>query len=318
MGIPNNPSAASPLVLRHTHLSFWSSPVSERLVTISQAVRRNQESGLDWRMTSGVWTTLHQRRLWWAAVVAVNLLTLTSTNLNPLALRAANTGLTILLIFSSQKRFYQKYLKEKCLSEYSNILWEFALFPSYFQKYENSRRYFPGNSECEWVKAAWQFWWSHAGKSIFGDFLIEKCLSENYEEVQIFLRSYCKKYHRSRRKILEELLSINGLIDCMTPAAERNLFVISLWEIEPEERGYIPEVLRGETNELPREYMRHSFQGSICIQATLLNPDWCGPLVSVRIRQNPDYAYRKYTYRKALGPSNLSGLYENPDYRCPD
>ena len=37
---------------------------------------------------------------------------------NPLALRAAKTGLTILLIFSSQKRFYQKYLKEKCLSEY--------------------------------------------------------------------------------------------------------------------------------------------------------------------------------------------------------
>ena len=29
----------------------------------------------------------------------------------------------------------------------SNILWEFALFPSNFQKYENSRRYFPG----EWV-----------------------------------------------------------------------------------------------------------------------------------------------------------------------
>ena len=38
--------------------------------------------------------------------------------INPLALRVAKTGLTILLIFSSQKRFYQKYLKEKCLSEY--------------------------------------------------------------------------------------------------------------------------------------------------------------------------------------------------------
>ena len=31
----------------------------------------------------------------------------------------------------------------------SNILWEFALFPSYFQKYENSRRYFPGEL---WVR----------------------------------------------------------------------------------------------------------------------------------------------------------------------
>ena len=41
---------------------------------------------------------------------------------NPLALRAAKTGLTILLIFSSQKQFYQKYLKEKCLSEYSQQL----------------------------------------------------------------------------------------------------------------------------------------------------------------------------------------------------
>ena len=38
------------------------------------------------------------------------------TPFNPLALRVAKTGLTILLIFSSQK--YQKYLKEKCLSEY--------------------------------------------------------------------------------------------------------------------------------------------------------------------------------------------------------
>ena len=37
---------------------------------------------------------------------------------NPLALKAAKTGLTILLIFSSQKRFYQNYLKEKRLSEY--------------------------------------------------------------------------------------------------------------------------------------------------------------------------------------------------------
>ena len=38
----------------------------------------------------------------------------------------------------------------------------------------------------------------------------------------------------------------------------------------------------------------------------------------VWIRQNPDYAYRNYMYRKELGPSNLSGLDENPDYTCPD
>ena len=42
------------------------------------------------------------------------------------------------------------------------------------------------------------------------------------------------------------------------------------------------------------------------------------PKCPVRIRQNPDYAYRNYLYRKGLGPSNLSGLDENPDYTCPD
>ena len=26
----------------------------------------------------------------------------------------------------------------------------------------------------------------------------------------------------------------------------------------------------------------------------------------------------KYMYRKGLGPSDLSGLDENPDYTCPD
>ena len=41
-----------------------------------------------------------------------------NSHINPSTLRAAKTGLTILLIFSSQNRFYQKYLKEKCLSEY--------------------------------------------------------------------------------------------------------------------------------------------------------------------------------------------------------
>ena len=51
--------------------------------------------------------------------------------------------------------------------------------------------------------------------------------------------------------------------------------------------------------------------GYCCIQATLLNPDECGPYISVRIRQHPDYAYRIYMYRKELGPSN-------PDNTCTD
>ena len=42
------------------------------------------------------------------------------------------------------------------------------------------------------------------------------------------------------------------------------------------------------------------------------------PKFLVRIRQNLDYAYRNYMYRRGPGPSNLSGLDENPDYTCPD
>ena len=64
---------------------------------------------------------------------------------NPLTLRAAKTGLTIL-----EKRFlensWSKNVKEKSNNNSpSNILWTFALFPSYFEKYESSRRYFLGD-----------------------------------------------------------------------------------------------------------------------------------------------------------------------------
>ena len=52
---------------------------------------------------------------WEFATTAGEIIVLHAYFINPLALRAAKTGLTILLIFSSQKRFYQKYLKEKCL-----------------------------------------------------------------------------------------------------------------------------------------------------------------------------------------------------------
>ena len=56
----------------------------------------------------------------------------------------------------------------------------------------------------------------------------------------------------------------------------------------------------------------------LTMQATLLNPDICGPSISVRIRQNPDYAYRNYKHGKGPGLFNLSGLDEYPDYTCPD
>ena len=50
------------------------------------------------------------------------------------------------------------------------------------------------------------------------------------------------------------------------------------------------------------------------IQANLLNPDQCRPYISVGSRQNLDYAYRNYMYRKGPGPSNLSGKDQNLDY----
>ena len=59
-------------------------------------------------------------------------------------------------------------------------------------------------------------------------------------------------------------------------------------------------------------------KGHLELQAIQLNPDWCGPYISVRIMQNPDYAYGNYMYSKEQGPSNLSGLDENPEYACPD
>ena len=73
---------------------------------------------------------------------------------NPLALRAAKTGLTILLIFSSQKRVLLKYLKEKCLSVYCQQL-SFKYFVRncvIFKSMKIADNNFLGNSECEWVK----------------------------------------------------------------------------------------------------------------------------------------------------------------------
>ena len=77
-------------------------------------------------------------------------------SLNPLALRAAKTGLTNLLIFSSQKRFYQKDLKETCVSEHYQhfllqILCENLLyFQVIFKSMKLADDTFLGN--CEWVK----------------------------------------------------------------------------------------------------------------------------------------------------------------------
>ena len=67
--------------------------------------------------------------------------------INPFTLRTAKTGLTILIIFFLQKHFlkniwrrnvYQKFNKNSP----SNILWIFALFLRFIQKYESSRCYF--------------------------------------------------------------------------------------------------------------------------------------------------------------------------------
>ena len=67
--------------------------------------------------------------------------------INPFTLRAAKRGLTILEIFSLQKHFFENIWRRNVNQRLhnnspSNILRTFALFPSYFQKYERSRRYF--------------------------------------------------------------------------------------------------------------------------------------------------------------------------------
>ena len=65
---------------------------------------------------------------------------------NPFTLRAAKRGLTILKIFQLQKHFLEnirrRNVDKKPNNESpSNILWTFALFTNYFQKYERSRQH---------------------------------------------------------------------------------------------------------------------------------------------------------------------------------
>ena len=64
---------------------------------------------------------------------------------NPLTLRAAKNGLMIVAVSYLQKHFVEKIWrrnvdKKSYTNSPSNILWTFALFTSYFQKYESSRR----------------------------------------------------------------------------------------------------------------------------------------------------------------------------------
>ena len=67
--------------------------------------------------------------------------------LNPFTPKAAKTGLPILEIFCLERYFLENSWSRNVEqmpynNSPSNILWILALFPSYFQKYESSRRYF--------------------------------------------------------------------------------------------------------------------------------------------------------------------------------
>ena len=67
--------------------------------------------------------------------------------LNPFTLRATKRGLTILEILYLQSHFLEIFLRRIVYQKSnnnspSNNLWTFALFTSYFQKYESSRRHF--------------------------------------------------------------------------------------------------------------------------------------------------------------------------------
>ena len=78
--------------------------------------------------------------------------------INPLALRAAKTGLTILLIFSSQKAFLSKISEGEMFIRilpttllqifFENLLY----FQVIFKSMNIADDTFLGNSECEWVK----------------------------------------------------------------------------------------------------------------------------------------------------------------------
>ena len=66
---------------------------------------------------------------------------------NPLTLKTAKTGLKIFELFYLQTHFleniWRRSVDQKPTNNSpSNIFWNSPLFPSYFQKYESSRRYF--------------------------------------------------------------------------------------------------------------------------------------------------------------------------------
>ena len=80
------------------------------------------------------------------------------SDINPLALRAAKTGLTILFIFFSKKRFYQKIFEGEMFIRIlpTTLLQIFCENLLYFQVIFKSMKIadniFLWNSECEWVK----------------------------------------------------------------------------------------------------------------------------------------------------------------------
>ena len=78
--------------------------------------------------------------------VSLTRMTISVGSLNPLTLGAAKTGLTILEIFYLQKHFLENIWRRNVdqkpnNNSPSNILWIYALFQSYFQNCESSRRY---------------------------------------------------------------------------------------------------------------------------------------------------------------------------------
>ena len=80
--------------------------------------------------------------------------------LNQLTLRVAKTGLAILEIFYLQRYFlgniWRRNVDHKPNNNPpSNILWTFALFLSYFQKYERSSRSFSRGILNSWNGQAW-------------------------------------------------------------------------------------------------------------------------------------------------------------------
>ena len=138
--------------------------------------------------------------------------------LNPLTLRAAKRGLTILEIFNLQTHFLENIWRRNVYhkpnkNSPSNISWIFALFKRYFQKYQNSRRHF---LEKLWV---WM------GSKLIRTHIFSK-VNTNFKYFLILVQRTWM--HRTERTLFFEIV-ICSQNTCALPRAEGDLDMTLGW-----------------------------------------------------------------------------------------